>query len=270
LYAAPEQSNQLKDASRASDVYSLGKLLYFILTGKSPLFSHKAKEFSRVIEKSTSEYAEDRYQSALEMQEDFLKEWEFYNFLESSQTYYETLAEYLEEASMGGFSWIEFYRVLMERQIKGHIYHDFIFPIVSKLSTPEALKEFLAQTPVNLLEFVQIMRKAFYECWGTTGWTFSNTYRFGRLMYNIYKISNDDEVKLKCLEELWLWSAERQQWNVQDTFISLIENEVISQNVAHEFSMFILRLGFGFDKLNSLDFSNIQPRELAIALKKVK
>jgi len=270
LYAAPEQSINLKDATSASDVYSLGKLLYFILTGKSPLFSHKASEFSKVIEKATSEDAEDRYKNAIEMQEDFFKEWGYYNTLSSPQTYYETLAEYLEEVSNSEFSWLEFYRVILEKRVKDHIYHDFISPILTKLSTPESIRQFILQTPVNLLDFVKTMRKAFEKCSHLTRWPFSDTYRFGDLMYNIYKISDDEEVKLDCLEELWIWLAVREQWDVQSIFISFIENEVIPQRVAHELAMLILRRGSEFDKLNNLDFSKIHSRELANALKSVK
>lgn len=53
MYVAPEQQDNLENATRKSDVYSLGKLLYFILTGRDPRTTNDIDMFSSLINKAT-------------------------------------------------------------------------------------------------------------------------------------------------------------------------------------------------------------------------
>ncbi|WP_193063728.1 serine/threonine-protein kinase [Oceanobacillus oncorhynchi] len=63
-YCAPEQLDSLKDGDKKSDVYSLGKVINFVLTG-SP--NNERHEFGQIINMATSRNPEDRYKSAEEM-----------------------------------------------------------------------------------------------------------------------------------------------------------------------------------------------------------
>ena len=64
LYCAPEQFMMLRDADKRSDVYSLGRIINFIMTG-NPSDSHHA--FRNVTEKATSSDAVYRYADATQL-----------------------------------------------------------------------------------------------------------------------------------------------------------------------------------------------------------
>ena len=70
LYCAPEQFMMLRDADKRSDVYSLGRIINFIMTG-NPSDSHHA--FRNVTEKATSSDAVYRYADATQLSAFFEK-----------------------------------------------------------------------------------------------------------------------------------------------------------------------------------------------------
>lgn len=66
-YVAPEQYDKLKAATEKSEVFSLGKLLDFTLTGKTPVVAHQT-DFKTVVERATQEEPSDRYATVSEFQ----------------------------------------------------------------------------------------------------------------------------------------------------------------------------------------------------------
>lgn len=64
FYCAPEQLTLLKDADKRSDVYSLGRIINFIMTRDPNTYSHS---FRSISEKATNLNPEYRYQDATEM-----------------------------------------------------------------------------------------------------------------------------------------------------------------------------------------------------------
>ena len=64
FYCAPEQLSLLKDADKRSDVYSLGRIVNFVMTKNSNIFSHSLRSVS---EKATNLEPDYRYQDATEM-----------------------------------------------------------------------------------------------------------------------------------------------------------------------------------------------------------
>ncbi|WP_096155709.1 serine/threonine-protein kinase [Bacillus sp. FJAT-45066] len=74
LYAAPEQMDKLGQATELSDIYSLGKLLYFTLTGKKPRNTYtEAKGFEQLIIKATQDNPEERYKDINEFTAEYEK-----------------------------------------------------------------------------------------------------------------------------------------------------------------------------------------------------
>ena len=89
MYMSPEQVKDSKHLDKRSDIYSLGVMMYFMLTGGSPYDKNtnsnfdilnkivneplpevQGSKFNRVIKKATSKVPENRYQSC----DEFLKE----------------------------------------------------------------------------------------------------------------------------------------------------------------------------------------------------
>ena len=69
-YCAPEQKEQLKDGDKKSDVYSLGKIINFIMTGSSEKQNHT---YRNVVEKCTNNDPSVRYEDAAQVLENFEK-----------------------------------------------------------------------------------------------------------------------------------------------------------------------------------------------------
>lgn len=67
-FCAPEQLIYLKDGDKRSDVYSLGRLINYVMTGHPAHFSHR---FRGISEKATSQEPSNRYKDANELLEAF-------------------------------------------------------------------------------------------------------------------------------------------------------------------------------------------------------
>ena len=64
FYCAPEQLTLLKEADKSSDVYSLGRIINFVMTGDPNNFSHPLRSIST---KATNIDPNYRYENATDM-----------------------------------------------------------------------------------------------------------------------------------------------------------------------------------------------------------
>ena len=80
FYCSPEQLIMLKDGDKRSDVFSLGRLINFALTGNPMDESHP---FRSVVEKATSLEPDNRYQDASELYEGLIRREQAANDAES-------------------------------------------------------------------------------------------------------------------------------------------------------------------------------------------
>jgi len=72
LYVAPEQREQLKAANNKSDLFSLGRLLEFILTGRDPDSHDSNIPFAQLINKATQSNPAERYETVDQMHKEYL------------------------------------------------------------------------------------------------------------------------------------------------------------------------------------------------------
>lgn len=76
FYCAPEQFMMLRDADKRSDVYSLGRIINFVMTGEPTNFHHI---YRNVTEKATSSDAAYRYGDAAQLSAFFEKSVEYHS-----------------------------------------------------------------------------------------------------------------------------------------------------------------------------------------------
>lgn len=104
-YTSPEQINGFKEATQASDVYSIGKTINYILTKSPNDINHK---YRGVCDKATADLPEARYRNAKEMKESIQKHREISIDEElknkvriklNARTYDESVEEYLQMLS---------------------------------------------------------------------------------------------------------------------------------------------------------------------------
>jgi serine/threonine protein kinase len=133
-YAAPEQREKLKDASARSDIYSLGKLLNFVLTGRDPEVLHPC-EFTSVIERATRYDPTERYGDLTEFEREY-EEIKSLLFSEQALSNPKTLAEYV--AGGHEINWREFHRLAVAGEYSDHIYADFVAPAVEAVMHPRS------------------------------------------------------------------------------------------------------------------------------------
>ncbi|MNB94000.1 Serine/threonine-protein kinase PrkC [compost metagenome] len=70
-YTAPEQLNSLKSADHLSDIYSLGAMLYYLLSGRSPEERYrKTVKYQLIVMKAMEEERTKRYQTTKELIDD--------------------------------------------------------------------------------------------------------------------------------------------------------------------------------------------------------
>lgn len=72
LYVAPEQRVQLKAANNKSDIFSLGRLLEFILTGRDPDSHDSNIPFAQLIKTATRSNPDERYSSVEQMRDEYV------------------------------------------------------------------------------------------------------------------------------------------------------------------------------------------------------
>ncbi|HFI0270104.1 TPA: serine/threonine-protein kinase [Streptococcus suis] len=102
FYCAPEQLTLLKDADKRSDVYSLGRIINFIMTETPTDYNHYLRS---VCEKATSLSPEFRYQNASEMLE-ALNQW---IIIRNNQKYEENM-------------WLKISNSIFDSEVEAYIY----------------------------------------------------------------------------------------------------------------------------------------------------
>ncbi|UQZ91617.1 protein kinase domain-containing protein [Bacillus safensis] len=117
-YVAPEQLRKLSNATKKSDVYSLGRLLYFILTGEEPDVINSIDRFETLIKRASSYHPDQRYKDAIDFKEAYEKAKQIQSILGQDDKFNLTLGELLN--SNPKVSWIEFHEIAMKCNVIEH------------------------------------------------------------------------------------------------------------------------------------------------------
>lgn len=252
LYVAPEQQENLKNATEKSDVYSLGKLLYFILTGRDPRTTRDIDKFSSLINNSTLDNSDGRYEDATHFKREFLKYKSFYEQVSSTPT--RTVADLVSKNQ--DFDWMDFHEIVLKAESYQHIYYDFLEPVLTALSDKKTIEEYLLMINTDIQKVVELYVEKLHECYSTVGWPFNALNSFGYFLSRLYESTADyPSTRLILLKELWSIATEQDQWAVQDIVISLIRHNKISEAIELDFAMYILESGAYFGKLDQIDLT---------------
>lgn len=260
LYVSPEQRVHLKDATAKSDIYSLGKLAYFVFTGKDP-DNIKPFELSSLVAKATEENPEDRFNDIVEFETHFkaLKE------LQLSQTIpieHITLQEVISSGEM--IDKVKLHELLVKGNYINHVYHDYISPVNDYLLTGNNLSDYYKAVGSGIRDFVKTYSDRLNECYQTVRWPFSSMSSFGKVLKKIIQIVPDAETRLICLKQLWYLAFEVDQWDVQKDIKEILNEKYISKAIETQFSEYIISSETHVDLSH---FANLQlPRVVKIGI----
>lgn len=269
-YAAPEQVDRLKDATIQSDVYSLGKIFYFILTGKEPRDISDATTYKFVVKGAASEKIEDRYETVSVLKKELLKHKKLYTQINSANIDKITVREYITKESSIDFN--ELYEVIMKSNTYDHIYYDFIEPTINYFDTINKTLNFLTFIGEDKsLEFIKIFISNLKKCYSQVGWPFSSLNSFGYFLNRFYKaFPQSTACQLECLKEIWELAAYHDQWAIQDLIIAMISNNQIPEEIEEDFAFHIVHLDKSFIKLNKLNLDKISSEFIVRAIQSVR
>jgi serine/threonine protein kinase len=236
LYVSPEQREKLKDATAKSDIYSLGKLVYFVFIGKDP-DNIKPFELSSLISKATEDNPEDRFQNI----DEFNKHFEALKELHLNQTIpieYITLSEIIKSGEK--VDMVHLHELLVKGTYIDHVYDDYISPVNRYLLSKNNLNDYYKAVGSGIRDFTKTYSDRVNECYQTVRWPFSSIGTFGEVLTKIVKLVTDDETRLISFKQLWYLAFEADQWSVQKEIKSVLNDRFISKAIETQLSEYII------------------------------
>ncbi|AEE50890.1 serine/threonine-protein kinase [Haliscomenobacter hydrossis] len=236
LYVSPEQREKLKDSTIKSDIYSLGKVIYFIWTGKDPI-DLKNCGFSSLISKAINEDPKDRFQNIEELEKSYLRIKKVM-VSQSIPDEYKTLNDLASNMSV--VDWHQFHQLALVEVNFNSVYSSYVSPVVQILNTNQNLEKYYRELGNELKDFTIFFCSKLVQCLSTTGWPFKATSEFGSLLKRIYLLVKSEEVELLCLKHLWLIGYKYDQWSVQSDFKNAIIQKEVKEYIAPQLGEFIV------------------------------
>jgi eukaryotic-like serine/threonine-protein kinase len=253
MYVDPEQYESLKNGDNLSDIFSLGRILYYVLTGKKPLVIKECR-FDNIINKALSK----EYEDITEFESDYFRMKNIYLDLETSSAL--TLKEYAEQTQ--SINWQEFYMVSINGKNIEHVYYDFMEPAMKILNTSSQIKEFLQVVGDDDEIFINKYIEALSFCHKNIGWPFNQQNNFTRFLIRFAEVSTNPIVKINCLKEAWYIAAICDQWDSQDLIIDVFTKYDFKPAIDEAVATYILETGKAFTKLKRANLNNIKPRSI--------
>jgi eukaryotic-like serine/threonine-protein kinase len=262
MYVDPDQYESLKNGTNLSDILSLGKIFYFILTGKKPLIIKDCK-YKNVIDKAINK----EFKDINEFKEEYLKMKDIYLSLEKNSNL--TLLEYVNKHK-NDLDWNEFYRLSLKAESIEHIYYDFMEPAMKILDDEKNITSFLEIVGKDDELFISKFIDALHHCYQSYGWPFNQQNNFTRFLIRFSHSSLNLNVKLDCLKESWYIAAVNNQWNSQDLILDVFSKYELHTSLDDELSIYILQTGQPFEKISRINLNSIKSPKIKRALGKLK
>lgn len=265
VYVAPEQLEKLNNATKKSDVYSLGMLFYFILTGKTPPpIVTNVEHFEILIQRATLYVPDGRYNDAIEFKDEYEKHKEFQSILGSDGNN-QTLKEFLHLNPNGPL--IEFHEVAMKHSVLTHDWDDFIIPITEKLKDMDTVYDYVEQLGDLAASMLSLFRKRLDKM-ESTGWDFNESYKVTDFALRTFKGGHINlSVQKQALELLWDWATIWNRFDAQDKIISILQkNELRKAELENHLAVYMLASDKTFNKLKRVNIGLINSSLLKRAI----
>ncbi len=245
-YVAPEQRDSLKSATVQSDIYSLGKLLNFVMTGRDPDHHHRCS-YSPVIQRATRPSATERYPSAAHFAEHFDR-------IEALRTDTPPRNDALKVLLADNGSaphWDQVHRALAEPEYRDHVYSGYIEPVIDFFSSDDRLAPYCDAVGAESARFVRVFLDEMEKCLGTVGWPFSAMNGFASFLGRLFHAVVDTESRGGCLVGMWSVAYGADQWGAQSSLLGILESGEVDDDEAMILADFILEQGMsvGDDRL---------------------
>ncbi|MFD3845232.1 serine/threonine-protein kinase [Streptomyces microflavus] len=215
-YMAPEQYDDAHEVTASADVFSLGRIFYHALTGKSPFPYMRQdgipRKFRYLINKSVSESPQQRYQTVAE----FRHELELLTASAPNQTNPMEAARALNAECLEGGSGaaVRLARLLIDSADDEIFYKDFIpFLPLDSLAAMEAYAT---------LEFKEIVFA--FDSMSEGSHPFTYTDSIARFFRNVVIVSTDFELRRVALRRILMVGANHNRFYIGGLFAELVAN----------------------------------------------
>jgi len=263
-FTAPEQLDGLKNATFKSDLFSLGKILNYVCTGRIPRV-YIPCEFGPVIRKATEDNPDQRHADIDELYQAYTLVKELLTRKEEL-TAEERIAAYADGTRK--IDWLDFHRFAVAGEHHDHVYYDYLEPVCAILGNCESVAAYYAEVQDAVGDFVNTFIDRVRECLGTVRWPFKSTDNFGYVLDNVYRTVNSPQTKIECLRELWGLAYESDQWNIQHLVQRLFTGDHVPPHFEMDVAAIIQnsRARLNSEQVRKLSGTNL-PRAIRVALK---
>lgn len=211
LYIAPEQRESLASATTLSDIFALGRLLKFVMTGRDPDAAFDSP-YNHVVAVATHRKPDKRYRSVAALRDAFEEAHGLATGLGSAAPD-EALRALRDTGRCDG--WPQFHAAATRGRLPGHVFSEYLDPVTSYLSAVGALAEYEAAVGAEIEEFLEVYQARLLECTRSTGWPFTAMTWFGSFLDQVFHEVETLGARKLALEMLWHLAFEIDQWSVQ-------------------------------------------------------
>nr|WP_159461460.1 serine/threonine-protein kinase [Corynebacterium casei] len=214
-YSAPEQFVDAGKVDGRADIFSLGKIFYEMLTGKTPFPSMDLDllpaKYIYIIEKSTQEKPEDRYSTATQLSQELKLLVEGEDAFQKPTERAKSFVERIVSGDESGVS--DLNQLLIRHSDDLHLYTQFV-PFI-----PENVLKVYAR-----LEPRGLHRLFFnFDKYAEGSHPFSYTDKIALFLKELFILTNDRRIQSRILSRVLILGKEHNRFFVRNVFIELVE-----------------------------------------------
>jgi eukaryotic-like serine/threonine-protein kinase len=218
-YMPPEQFDDFKHVDQRGDIYSLGKILYEMLTGRFPIHVDVKHPnipggYGFIISKCLEHEPNERYQSVSELRNDFLLLTNPKHFEKPVQRAEEILNQLLGEGG-GDDALLKELDNLFQTQEDDEVLYTKIFPRLP----PAVIRQYQEQLKHR---FDQRLRRFDQFVNGSLPFTYTDV--VADFYREVYKIATEDDVKRLLISRLLEMGCSHNRYYVRDVLVSVLQS----------------------------------------------